>query len=212
MMNSSRSFNLKSVLWGVCIGFAVMFALLMLASLIMSAAGIETGVGKVISIFILGISSLVCGVVAAKKSEVRGLVAAVAAGGLLYLLVAVISVAVTKNGFTSAFFIRLAVCVVSSAVGGAVTVFKKGKQCGGEYFFHPDASPAGVPLRRGIPAGRRAGLHPGISVVRYPYRLEEPSHGRIGAGRDQSAESQPRGPCAGLPGYGCGTGPPLGRG
>ena len=128
MMNSSRSFNLKSVLWGVCIGFAVMFALLMLASLIMSAAGVETGVSKVISIFILGISSLVCGVVAAKKSEVRGLVAAVAAGGLLYLLVAVISVAVTKNGFTSAFFIRLAVCVVSSAVGGAVTVFKKGKQ------------------------------------------------------------------------------------
>lgn len=128
MINNNKSFILKSVIWGVVIGFVVMFVLLMIAALIMSAAGIETGAGKVFSIIILGISSLVCGIVAAKKAEVRGLVSAVVAGGLLYLLVAVISVAVTKSGFTSAFFIRLAVCVVSSAVGGAVTVFKKGKK------------------------------------------------------------------------------------
>ncbi len=128
MINNNKSFILKSVIWGVVIGFVVMFALLMIAALIMSAAGIESGVGKVISIIILGISSLVCGIVAAKKSEVKGLIVGVAAGGLLYLLVAVISVAVTKNGFSSAFFIRLAVCIVSSAIGGAVTVFKKGKQ------------------------------------------------------------------------------------
>ncbi len=120
---SSTGF-IKANIFGVLTGLAVMLATTALGAVVMSAADLSSSTAKAIAVIILIISSLVCGMVTAKKAESKSLITGAASGIFLYLIIAVISAAVAKNGFSSAFIIRLIISVVAAAVGALIITLK----------------------------------------------------------------------------------------
>ncbi len=110
-----------SVFFGVGIGFSVLILLTLVFSLALAMLETVGTAVSVCSVIILCISALVCGFASAKKNKSKILIAGAISGFVFYLLIAVISAAVTKSTFSSVFLIRLIVSVVSSVLGSLLT-------------------------------------------------------------------------------------------
>lgn len=101
----------------VLVGFAVMFLMIIIFAIIMSAAEMSSSSAKIISPIALGVGAFVCGIVSSKRQTERLIVSAALSGLVMYILVAVVSALISKSGFTSALIIRMAVTVVASVAG-----------------------------------------------------------------------------------------------
>ena len=125
--NKTNEGFLAGILFGVCSAFVVMFILVVLFALIMSLFKISTEYTGIISMVIIIISGLICGIVTSKKSNKNSLVLGITSGACTYLIIAVISAAITKESFSSMFIIRLVVVTICSAVGAIIKNFRKTK-------------------------------------------------------------------------------------
>ena len=122
----NKSF-LMSALFGVIIGFASLLLLTLLSAFILTALKVSGSASGVIAVIILGVSSLISGYFSARKLNSKVLIIGAAAGTLFYLTVAVISAAVTKQGFSSVFLLRMLICFLTSEVGAFLSTIKRNK-------------------------------------------------------------------------------------
>ena len=124
--NENRSF-LMSTLFGVILGFLSLLVLTLVSAFILSVLKVSGSASGIIAVIILGVSSLICGYFAAKKLQSKALIIGAAAGALFYLTVAVISAAITKQGFSSVFLLRILICFLTSEVGAFLSTVKRNK-------------------------------------------------------------------------------------
>ncbi len=117
-----------SAVFGIAVGFLLLLVLTVLSALLMTAASLSGSTARVFSVIILGISALVCGFASAKKLKSKALIIGAVSGLLMYILIAVISAAVTKEGFTSVFAVRLLISVAASSVGAFLSTVSGGKK------------------------------------------------------------------------------------
>ncbi len=122
--NGSNKF-LLSLLFGIVMGFASLFVILLLFSLITTLADLGDVAISVLSTVAIVISSFICGFLSAKRLGSKALIIGVVSGFVFYITVAIISLITTKDSFSSLFLIRLALSVVMSAVGAIVATQKK---------------------------------------------------------------------------------------
>ncbi len=121
---TNKGSTVRAMILGIVSGFLLGLLLLMIFALIISSAGLGSAFIKVASVIILGGSAFICGIVAAKKAEEKKLIIGFLTGILFYLVVAVISMAVTKNTFTTAFLLRMMICAVASGVGALIVTLR----------------------------------------------------------------------------------------
>ena len=124
MLQNNSSF-LKSLALGVLAGYISSILLMLVFSILMTVVDISTGAVKIISLVILIVASFICGFFASKKLQSRAVIIGVTSGLAYYLTLAVISAIVTGGGFTKMFFVKLAIAVVLSIIGGIVGTLKK---------------------------------------------------------------------------------------
>ena len=124
MLQNNSSF-LKSLALGVLAGYISSILLMLVFSILMTVVDISTGAVKIISLVILVISSFICGFFASKKLQVKAIIVGFSSGISYYLTLAVISAIITGGGFTKMFFVKLALAVVFSIIGGIVGTLKK---------------------------------------------------------------------------------------
>ena len=124
MLQNNSSF-LKSLALGVLAGYISSILLMLVFSILMTIVDISTGAVKIISLVILVISSFICGFFASKKLQVKAIIVGFSSGISYYLTLAVISAIITGGGFTKMFFVKLAIAVVFSIIGGIVGTLKK---------------------------------------------------------------------------------------
>ena len=124
MLQNNSSF-LKSLALGVLAGYISSILLMLVFSIFMTIVDISTGAVKIISLVILVISSFICGFFASKKLQVKAIIVGFSSGISYYLTLAVISAIITGGGFTKMFFVKLAIAVVFSIIGGIVGTLKK---------------------------------------------------------------------------------------
>lgn len=123
--NNNSGIFFKSAAFGVLAGYISSVLLMLIFSLILTAADMGSSAATVFSLVTLGASSFICGFVASKLLGSRALIISAAAGAAYYLTLAVISAAVTGGGFTKMFFVKLAIALVLSIAGGIVSTFRK---------------------------------------------------------------------------------------
>lgn len=70
----------------------------------------------------LGIGSLSAGFLAAKKLKTRGVLNGALCGIIIYVIIIVLSVFLSKNGFTMNSFYHVLITVLSSACGGLLGI------------------------------------------------------------------------------------------
>ena len=124
MLQNNSSF-LKSLALGVLAGYISSILLMLVFSILVTVVDISTGAVKIISLVILVISSFICGFFASKKLQVKAIIVGFSSGISYYLTLAVISAIITGGGFTKMFFVKLALAVVFSIIGGIVGTLKK---------------------------------------------------------------------------------------
>ena len=70
----------------------------------------------------LGIGSLTAGFLAAKKLKVSGVINGALCGIIIYVLIIILSVFLSKNGFSMNSFYHILITVLSSACGGLLGI------------------------------------------------------------------------------------------
>lgn len=124
--NDNKSFML-AVLFGIILGFLCLLLLTLIMAFFLSALKLSGNISGILAIVILSISAFICGFSAAKKLKSKVLIIGVVAGTLFYLTVAVVSAAVTKNGFTGVFILRLVISFLTAEIGAFLSTVKKSK-------------------------------------------------------------------------------------
>ena len=107
------------------IGIAALLILVTILALMMTWLELSVSSAPIISVVALIISSAICGIASVKIYKSKAVIVSALAGVFLFLIIAVISAAIVKIGFTSAFFIRIIIAVVSSVFGGLLAAFRK---------------------------------------------------------------------------------------
>ena len=106
------------VIWGIVTATAATLIIVCAAAFLISAVGKGIGAAVYIAPAALTIGGFLGGLIAAKKAKKNGLLNGAAVGALLFLVIAVLSLALTDTDISYIFWIRFGICVLSSALGG----------------------------------------------------------------------------------------------
>ncbi len=121
-LNEGNSKFLRSIILGMCFGIVSMVILTLIFSFIVASANTSGGTVNTFSAIIIGVSALLCGFSAAKINKEKILLVGTASGAILYFLIGIIAMVITKNAFSSTFLIRMLIAVIASAIGSALSL------------------------------------------------------------------------------------------
>lgn len=116
---------IHAVVLGTVMGYITVFVMLAVFALVLMLSDSGDGASGIFATVSLALSGLFCGLTAAKKLGSKALIVGLAAGTLFYISVAVISVAVTKSGFSSLFLVRFLLTAAMSGLGSFLSTVKK---------------------------------------------------------------------------------------
>lgn len=119
---------IKPIVFGVIAGAAVTFAGLLIFAVILTAGDMSDSVSVPFSLVSAALGALAGGWISARLCGRQGLAVGAVTGGVLFLINLLASVAASSGGVTSLTLAKLAVIVLSSAVGGVAGVNKAHKR------------------------------------------------------------------------------------
>ena len=109
---------LRPLLFGLIVGTAAAFVLLLLLAFILTAANLSARAAAPVSAVAAGAGALLAGLTAAKMHGHRGLIMGVLSAALLYIVVLFASLAAGNGDFTASSLTRLLIMLLSGMVGG----------------------------------------------------------------------------------------------
>lgn len=112
----------KPILFGLILGAVVTFLMLMLLALILSVKDFPPAAAVAMSSAAAGIGAFFAGFTAARIVGRKGLLLGLACGALLYVIITLISLAVSPGGFTALSLIKLVIVLLASVIGGVLGV------------------------------------------------------------------------------------------
>ncbi|WP_101697836.1 TIGR04086 family membrane protein [Clostridium minihomine] len=121
--------TLRPVVFGAVAGAAICMILLLILSLILVAAKqIPQSVLQPITVLIAAVSAFFAGYIAARISKERGMVYGAGASLLLFLLVFLAGLAVTKESVSAYMLTKGLIMVLTGTIAGILSVNKKSKR------------------------------------------------------------------------------------
>lgn len=108
----------KPVIFGLIIGAIVTFVLLILMAVILTVKDFPESAAITMSSIALGLGAMAAGFAASKKMGKKGLMTGVVTGLFLYIIVMLVSLLISKGGFSLNTFIKFAIVILASAIGG----------------------------------------------------------------------------------------------
>lgn len=119
---------IKSVLWGVLLGEAVTVLLLLLFSVVMTAAGLPLIAADWLSAISFGAGAFAGGMLASSFTRERGLLTGVLCGGTLIVLLILIGTIFSKMETSLFLLIKAASGLLLSMAGGVLGVNRKSRR------------------------------------------------------------------------------------
>lgn len=120
--NNNINLMTMPVLKGTVIGLIVTFIIIFICAFIFTLRDISESAATPMSGCAVGIGALIGGFVASKSHKKQGLMIGAATGVALFLIMLLVSLFVSKGGFTVATPIRLLISVTAAAIGGILGV------------------------------------------------------------------------------------------
>lgn len=108
----------KPIVFGVLAAAAATLVLMCAAAFLISALGKGIGATVYIAPLSLAVGGFLGGTVAAKKAQKNGLLSGAVTGVVLFFIITVLSLSLTDTDIGYIFWIKLGICVFSSALGG----------------------------------------------------------------------------------------------
>lgn len=104
------------------VGGIVLIISLFIAASVCLAVDMSDNYSTLVSGICLGIGSMVSGFLSGKKIKSGGIINGGACGALLYFLVFLISLFISKSGFSAVSISHSAISLISSSIGGVISV------------------------------------------------------------------------------------------
>ncbi len=120
-MNDNGSKFFRSVVLGNVFGIISMIVLTLIFSFVVASTSISDKSLSIFSMIIIGFSALICGFSAAKINKEKSLLVGTASGAILYFLIGIVAMIITKNAFSSTFVIRMLISIISAAMGSVLS-------------------------------------------------------------------------------------------
>lgn len=118
----------RPVIFGVAAGVIATVFMLFLLAFILTLKDLPSSVVSLFSSLSVGFGGLVGGFVSSRKAGRKGLLFGTMTGLFLYILVLCTSLVVSSGGFTVLSLIKLAITVLSAAIGGIIGVNLKNRR------------------------------------------------------------------------------------
>ncbi len=111
----------QSVALGAGIGVAATMIFMLIFAVVLASVDLWEGAPRLISSMCLGIGALLGGFVAAKRNCQKGLFVGLATGGAVFCAFALVAL-ILGSDVGVMFIVRLAVAIISGAVGGVLGI------------------------------------------------------------------------------------------
>jgi len=122
-LNGSTENNIyKPIVWGVVSGLLSIFAVMLLMAFVITKIDFTESVSLTLATIAIVVGTFFGGFVSARLFKRRGLFVGLITGLLVFMLLVIISLALTGSSISSLFLIRLIVVAFSSSLGGVLGV------------------------------------------------------------------------------------------
>ena len=125
---SNSKVFIKSVAVSVVVGIIISLVLTILFSVILTTADFPEYIVGYISTAIIAAGAFFTGMFSAKFYKKRGLITGMISGIIYYLFFTLIAVAVSKDGLTSVFLLRMILVIAFSSFGGIIGINRINKR------------------------------------------------------------------------------------
>jgi len=121
--NGSTERNIyKPIIWGVVSGLLSIFVAMLLMAFVITKIDFSESVSLTLATIAIVVGTFFSGFVSARLFKRRGLFVGLITGLLVFMLLVVISLALTSSSISTLFLIRLVMVAFSSSLGGIVGV------------------------------------------------------------------------------------------
>ena len=121
-VSRGRNEMLFELLWGLLSGAAAIAVGILACAFVLTKLDLPESAAVSMGTACIAIGAAVAGFVTARIRGSQGMVAGAMTGGVMFLIMVIVSVLVSGTQFTVVTFVRLMLCISLSALGGIVGV------------------------------------------------------------------------------------------
>ncbi len=119
---TSRNELLFTLLWGLLSGLAAVAVCLLVCAFVLTKQDLPESAAVPMGTACISVGAAVAGFVAARIKRSQGMVVGAMMGGVMFLLMLIVSVFVSGTQFTVVTPVRLMLCIALAALGGILGV------------------------------------------------------------------------------------------